>query len=151
MKIEDEIKQAKFRNDYHKAVVNLMFTSGWLATRQEELFKPFGITPAQFNILRILRGQGNKSMSGAAIKERMLERNSDISRMLDRLAKKDLIVRSQCPNDKRATDVHIAPAGLKVLKAIDATIDKAEKEIIHLSQKEAKMLSDLLDKARGNA
>jgi DNA-binding MarR family transcriptional regulator len=151
MKIGDEIKQEKFRNDYQKVVVNLMFTSGWLATRQEELFKPFGITPSQFNILRILRGQGKQSMSGAAIKERMLERNSDISRMLDRLAKKELIVRTQCPNDKRATDVHIAPAGLKVLKAIDATIDQAEKKMIRLSQKEAKILSDLLDKARGTS
>lgn len=151
MRIEDEIKQEKFRNDFQKVVVNLMFTSGWLATRQEELFKPFGITSSQFNILRILRGQGNKSISGAAIKERMLERNSDISRMLDRLAKKDLIVRSQCPDDKRATDIHIAAAGLKVLKAIDASIDEAEKQYIKLSQKEAKMLSDLLDKARGSS
>jgi DNA-binding MarR family transcriptional regulator len=149
MKIEDEIRQPKFRNDYQKVVVNLMFTSGWLAARQEELFKPYGITPSQYNILRILRGQGMKSLSGALIKSRMLERNSDISRMLDRLAKKNLIIRSKSPSDKRATDVLISPAGLTVLKTIDATIDKVEKEVIHLSQKEAKLLSDLLDKARG--
>jgi len=151
MRIEDEIRQKKFRNDYQKVVVNLIFTAGWLAGKQEHIFKPFGITTSQYNILRILRGQGDKSLSGAEIKARMLERNSDISRMLDRLAKKDLIVRSQCPNDKRATDVRIAPPGLKVLKAIDATIDNAEKEIINLSQKESKLLSDLLDKARGSS
>ena len=149
MRIEDEIKQTKFRNDLQKVVVNLIYTSNWLATRQEELFKPYGITTAQFNILRILRGQAGKSLSGAELKSRMLERNSDVSRLLDRMAKKELITRTQCPNDKRATDVCITKTGLEVLKKIDANIDQAEKQIIRLTREEARELSRLLDKARG--
>jgi DNA-binding MarR family transcriptional regulator len=149
VKIEEEIKQPRFRNDHQKALLNLTFTSGWLAARQEEFFKGFGITASQFNILRILRGQEGKSISGAEIKERMLDRNSDISRLLDRLAKKDLIQRSQCPNDKRATDVGITRAGLQVLKSIDKKIDETEKGILLLTPEEARQLSKLLDKARG--
>ena len=149
MRIEDEIKQAKFRNDYQRAVVNLIYTTNWLEARQEDLFKPFGITTSQYNILRILRGQPGKSLSGAEIRSRMLERNSDISRLLDRLAKKNHIRRSQCPNDKRATDVYITESGLDILKEIDSTIDQSEKDAIHLTREEARQLSALLDKARG--
>jgi DNA-binding MarR family transcriptional regulator len=149
MKIEDEIRQAKFRSDYQRVVVNLTFTASWLAGKQEELFKPFGITGTQYNILRILRGQVDKSLSGAEIKSRMMERNSDISRLLDRMVKKDLVSRSQCPNDKRATDIRITKAGLDILKKIDVHIDEAEKRNIRLTSAEAQQLSDLLDKARG--
>lgn len=149
MRIEEEIKQDRFRNDFQKAIINLTFTSGWISIRQEEFFKSFGITASQFNILRILRGQEGKSISGAEIKSRMLERNSDISRLLDRLARKDLIKRSQCPNDKRATDVSITRAGLAILKEIDRKIDQTEQNILHLNSEDAKLLSQLLDKARG--
>ncbi len=149
VKIEEAIKQPKFRNDYQKVVVNLMYTSGWLNARQEEFFKPFGITSSQFNILRILRGQAGKSLTGAEIKSRMLERNSDISRLLDRLARKKLIHRRQCPDDKRATDVTITKSGMTILHEIDAHIDDTEKKLFQLTREEARQLSDLLDKARG--
>jgi DNA-binding MarR family transcriptional regulator len=79
----------------------------------------------------------------------MMERNSDISRLLDRMVKKDLVSRSQCPNDKRATDIRITKAGLDILKKIDVHIDEAEKRNIRLTSAEAQQLSDLLDKARG--
>jgi DNA-binding MarR family transcriptional regulator len=149
MKIEVAIKQARFRNDHQKAIVNLMFTSAWLSARQEDFFSPFGITPAQFNILRILRGQGGKSLTGAEIKERMLERNSDISRLLERMVRKNFIARNQCPNDKRATDISITKTGLSILKEIDVAIDRYEKTLFKLNQREARQLSALLDKARG--
>lgn len=149
MKIEDEIRQARFRNDHQKAIVNLIYTAAWLGARQEEFFKPFGITPSQFNILRILRGQRGKSLTGAEIKERMLERNSDISRLLDRMVRKNFITRSQCPNDKRATNISITKTGLSVLKEIDLAIDQNEKGFFKLTKSEAKQLSLLLDKARG--
>jgi len=149
MKIEEAIKQTKFRNDLQKAVLNLTYTAGWLHAKQEEYFKPFGITASQFNILRILRGQAGKSISGQEIKSRMLERNSDISRLLDRLDGKGLIKRSQCPSDRRASDVTITKDGLAVLADIDKAIDQAEKQILRLSNQEAKKLSELLDKARG--
>ncbi len=149
MRIEEEIKQSKFRNDNQKVVVNLMYTANWLTTHQEEFFKSFGITPAQYNILRILRGQGGKSLSGADIKSRMLERNSDISRLLDRMSRKKMINRTQRSTDKRATDVSIAKPGLDALKEIDGQINQAEKQIIHLTREEAHQLSNLLDKLRG--
>ena len=149
MKIEDEIRQARFRNDHQKVIVNLMYTAAWLNARQEDFFKPFGITSSQFNILRILRGQGGKSLTGAEIKERMLERNSDISRLLDRMVRKNYITRIQCPTDKRASNVSITGTGLSILKEIDQAIDQHEKAFLKLNQTEARQLSLLLDKARG--
>lgn len=149
MKIDEEIKQSKFRSDFQKVVINLMYTSNWLATRQEKFFKPYGITPSQFNILRILRGQGSQSLSGAELKSRMLERNSDVSRLLDRLARKGLIVRAKSSSDKRAVDVRISRKGLSTLSAIDEHIDRMENQLFKLSSREARQLSQLLDKARG--
>lgn len=147
-KIEDEIRQAKFRSVQQKAVLNLIYTSNWLQSRQQEHFKPFGITGQQYNILRILRGQHPKTISGTEIKSRMLDRNSDISRLLDRLAAKELITRSTCPNDKRASDVLITRKGLAILAEIDKRDNDEE---LALSDEEAANLSDLLDKARSGS
>lgn len=149
MTIGKEIKQPKFRNAYQKVVINLIYTTNWIENKQEKFFKPFGITTAQYNILRILRGQGKNKISGAEIKARMLERNSDISRLLDRLSIKKWITRIKCPEDKRATDVMITEAGLNVLQQIDGHMEASEKKIIHLSKDEALQLSRLLDKSRG--
>ena len=126
-----------------------MYTAAWLNGRQEDFFKPFGITSTQFNILRILRGQAGKSLTGAEIKERMLEKNSDISRLLERMVRKNYITRSQCPNDKRASNVSITGNGLSILKEIDLAIDQHEKAFFKLNPTEARQLSSLLDKARG--
>jgi DNA-binding MarR family transcriptional regulator len=147
MGIESDIQQSKFRNTRQKALINLIYTSNWLLTKQQHFLKAYGITTHQFNILRILRGQHPKSISGTAIKSRMLDQNSDVSRLLDRLAAKKLISKSACPNDKRAVDVSITEDGLSLL----ANIDKQEKvmdSILHLTEEEAAQLSDLLDKAR---
>ena len=84
-RIEEEIRQKKFTSSQQKAVVNLIFTSNWLQNKQHDFFKFFGITGQQFNILRILKGQYPDSISGTEIKSRMLDRNSDVSRLLDRL------------------------------------------------------------------
>ena len=148
MKIEDEIKQPKFKSVHQKAVVNLIFTAGWVQGKQQDLFKPFGITSQQFNILRILKGQYPKTISATEIKSRMLDKNSDVSRLLDRLAAKGLIDKQTCPNDKRQSDVQITKAGLDIL----TELDKKQKVIDHvqaLSEKEADELSNLLDKLRG--
>lgn len=149
MKIEDEIKQAKFRDPIQKVAINLLFTANWLFSRQQEYFKAFGITSQQFNILRILRGQDGKSISGVDIKSRMLDKNSDIPRLLDRLLKKGLISKVPNANDKRATDITITTEGLQLLKNIDKSFDENEKKVLQLTDEEARQLSDLLDKARG--
>jgi DNA-binding MarR family transcriptional regulator len=148
MKIEDEIKQPNFKSPHQKAVINLIFTAGWLYGQQQNFFKPFGITSQQFNILRILKGQHPKTISATEIKSRMLDRNSDVSRLLDRLATKGLIDKQTCPKDKRASDVLITKTGLDIL----SELDKKQKEIdrvLALSEKEADELSNLLDKLRG--
>ncbi|HEY8935537.1 MAG TPA: MarR family transcriptional regulator [Cyclobacteriaceae bacterium] len=147
MKIEEEIKQSKFRNAHQKAIINLIYTTNWLFTKQQDLIKPYGITWQQFNILRILRGQHPKSISGTEIKSRMLDRNSDVSRLLDRLAIKDLITKNICPKDKRAVDVAITSEGMKLLQAIDKRADEMD-SVLDLTEEEATIFSNLLDKAR---
>lgn len=149
MSLEEEIKQTKFRSVYQKAALNLIYTASWLVGKQQGFFKQFGITPSQFNILRILRGQHPNKISGAEIKSRMLDRNSDIPRLLDRLLKKKLISKSPCANDKRAADIIITPDGLDMLGQIDSHLDESEKTNIHLTKEEALQLSQLLDKTRG--
>jgi DNA-binding MarR family transcriptional regulator len=147
--IESEIKQARFRDNYQKVAINLLYTAGWLEGKQQGFFKGFGITLQQFNILRILRGQHPKRISGVEIKTRMLDRNSDISRLLDRLLKKSLIEKHLRPEDKRATDIAITEKGLSVLKEIDQELATREREIFALTEDECARLSDLLDKSRG--
>ena len=149
MKIEEEIQQSKFRNVHHKVAVNLLYTAAWLDDRNKNFFKEYGITNQQFNILRILRGQLPNKISGAEIKNRMLDQNSDVSRLLDRLVLKKLVTKNQCPKDKRAVDVLITEPGLALLKKIDGKMDENDLAVFHLTKTEATQLSDLLDKCRG--
>ena len=148
MKIEDEIKQPKFRDAYQKAVINLLYTANWLQSKNQEFFKSYGITANQFNILRILKGQHPNSISATEIKSRLLDKNSDVSRLLDRLIIKKLIMKQIRPKDKRAFDVLITEEGLEVLKSMDKLLPQRDR-IISLSEEEAVQLSNLLDKSRG--
>jgi len=131
---------------HQKAVINLIYTSNWLQNKQQEFFKSFGITGQQFNILRILKGQFPKTISATEIKSRMLDRNSDVSRLLDRLAGKKLITKKTCPNDKRASDVLITAEGITLLDEVNKT--QTHDLVLSLSDDKASKLSDLLDKAR---
>lgn len=148
MKIEEEIKQSKFKSPYQKAVINLIFTANWLQGHHQQFFKKFGITLQQFNILRILKGQHPKSISATEIKSRMLDKNSDVSRLLDRLALKGLINKATCPNDKRAADISITETGLEMLSQLDHKLKEID-GVLKLSAQEAELLSSLLDKGRG--
>ena len=150
MKIEDEIKQQKFKNQLQKAVINLIYTAGWMQGKQQDTFKPFNVTLQQFNILRILRGQHPNSISATEIKSRMLDKNSDVSRLLDRLLAKKVITKKTCPNDKRAADINLTEEGIELLKAIDKKQQQID-GILILSEEEAEQLSNLLDRCRGNA
>lgn len=148
MTIEEEIKQPKFRSGHQKALINLLYTASWLQGRQQDFFKPFKITAQQFNILRILKGQHPKSISGTEIKSRMLDKNSDVSRLLDRLVAKNLISKRVCPNDKRATDINITDLGLDLLRDLEKFQSQID-EVMSLTEDEALQLSNLLDKSRG--
>jgi DNA-binding MarR family transcriptional regulator len=147
MKIEEEIKQPYFRTHHQKAVINLIFTANWLFNKQQKFFKPFGITAQQYNILRILKGQHPQSISATEIKTRMLDKNSDVSRMLDRLISKKFIEKRTCPLDKRAADIYITDQGRELLSVL-STQQKEIDTILSLSESEAEQLSNLLDKSR---
>ncbi|MCB9222941.1 MAG: MarR family transcriptional regulator [Crocinitomicaceae bacterium] len=147
MKIEDELK-SKFSSEYHKLLVNIHLTSSRLGERMESEMKKHDLTATQYNVLRILRGQHKRPASIGLIKDRMIERNSDVSRIIDRLVKKELIERTENQTDRRQKDVVISDKGLKVLAAIDNLENRIMDQLGHLSEQEVDTLNNLLDKAR---
>lgn len=148
-RIKEEIKQSHFRNSFQEAAINIIYTSGWLANKHKDFFSQFGITAQQYNILSILRGQQPNKISGSEIKTRMMDKNSDVSRLLDRLVLKNLIIKTQCPDDKRAADIQINRGGLDLLKRIDTQLTELDYILNKVTEIEAKQLSTLLDKLRG--
>jgi MarR family transcriptional regulator, 2-MHQ and catechol-resistance regulon repressor len=148
MGIDQDIRQSKFHNEYQKATVNLIYTFGWLTEKTKELFAPEDITPQQFNILRILRGSYPQPLSTLQIRERMLDKMSDTSRIVDRLVAKGLVKKGICKMDRRLVDIIITDKGKKLLERLDARQDELDGIIGNLSKKEAATLSDLLDKIR---
>jgi DNA-binding MarR family transcriptional regulator len=149
MKIEDEIKQTKkFRSEHQRLVVNIMFTSSWLYRTHGQFLKNFGISPEQFNVLRILRGQHPKCANNQLITERMIDKSSNCSRIVEKLKQKGFVDRKENKDDRRHVDITITAKGLALLEKIDvANNDGILKD--NLSVKEAEMLNDLLDKLRG--
>lgn len=147
--IENEIKQTSFVDEYHKLSVNVFFTSAWLMDLHRSHMKQFGLTVQQFNILRILRGQKGNPMSVMGLSERMIDRSSNASRLVDKLAARGLVIRKTCGNDRRQVDVSLTKEGMDLLKEVDDVIPKT-KEIIgkNITAKEAKMVNDILDKMR---
>jgi DNA-binding MarR family transcriptional regulator len=148
MKIEEEIKQSKFKNDNEKLVINLMFTGNWMYTKNTQRFKPFSISPEQYNILRILRGQHPLSVTINLLIDRMLNKMSNASRLVEKLRQKGLVERKQCETDRRAVDVVITQKGLEMLSAIDVSNDEWTKDAIKLSESDTAELNRLLDLLR---
>ena len=142
MKIEDEI-QSSFRNERHKAIVNLQFTQLAISNKLGEMFK-------QYNVLRILRGQHPNSASIGLIKERMLDKNSDVSRIIDRLKRKKLVLRKECKFDRRQKDITISNSGLTLLEISDNDLASLEKVIESISDADAIKLNAILDEIRKN-
>ena len=148
MEIEKEIQQNKpFRSPHHKAGVNILFTNNWLCTQIKAMLKPFDITLQQYNMLRILRGAG-KPMSTSCIRERMIDRMSDTSRLVDRLCQKGWVNRDACCFDKRRVDVTVSQKGLDLILEIEGADTSLEKLLTNLTDEEALLLSSLLDKVR---
>ena len=148
MKFEEEIAQKEFNNEHQKAMLNIYFTSAWMNNHRKEYFKQFDITFQQYNILRILRGQNPKPSTVNLLKERMIEKMSDTSRLVDRLQLKGLITRKSNTTDKRAVDIFISERGLSLLAEVDKTIHNLESTLRNLSVEEAQTLNFLLDKIR---
>ncbi len=150
MSIEADIKQnTPFKSPYHRVMVNLIYTSNWIADSQTRMLKPFGLTIQQYNVLRILRGQFPNPVKVSDITERMLDKMSNASRLVDKLVAKKLVLRTECPSDRRAVDVVITDAGLDLLKRLDVyqgEWDSGQRD--KLSENEAIQLSALLDRLR---
>jgi len=151
MGIEKDIQQAKFRNAHQKASINLIYTLAWVKDKTKVIFDAEDITSQQFNILRILRGSFPQPLSTLQIRERMLEKMSDTSRIVDRLIVKGLVKKVTCKNDRRLVDVVITDKGKKLLERLDAKQDEMDAVLSNLSEKDANLLSDLLDKIRDGA
>lgn len=149
MKLEEEIKQSKFRNEFHKLAVNVIYTYNWLTNIQSRMFNEYHITSNQYNILRILRGQHPEPASINLLKERMLDKMSDASRLVERLRVKGLVKRDLSSHDRRRVDVIITDKGLNLLAKMDKLNKQGDAIFQNLSSGEAKLLNDLLDKLRG--
>ncbi len=136
---------SRFPNNKVKALLNIVYTANWISSHQNTFFKPFGISPQQFNILRILKGAG-EPLKVQTIKERMIERAPNATRLMDKLCAKNFIERIPCPDDRRVVHIAITDEGLKLLKEISSKMNFDLLE--NLNEEEAGILSDLLDKIR---
>jgi DNA-binding MarR family transcriptional regulator len=148
MKLEDAIKQTAFKTEEERLMINFVYTSGWLSSEQNRFFKRFGISSQQYNVLRILRGQFPNPASVGLIQERMLDKMSNASRLIEKLKQKKLVKRSECSKDRRQVDVLITEDGLKLLEEIDQLIGEMHSICNTLNQTEKKKLNELLDKLR---
>lgn len=147
MSIEKDISQQSFRNEYQKGIINLIYTYNWMNEKMKSFFDKEDITGQQYNILRILRGAG-KPISTLQIRDRMLDKMSDTSRIVDRLVLKGLAKKNICKNDKRLVDVSISSRGSKLLEKMDRHEMEMDAIFGNLSEIETKTLNKLLDKIR---
>lgn len=149
MKLEEEIKQKKFESDYQKLLLNVIFTGNWLNSLSTKSFKPYGVSPQQYNVLRILKGQHPNAISVNQIVERMLDKNSNASRLVDKLVIKDFVKRETCEKDRRQMDVAITDNGLDLLKEMEENLEHVDQLIAKtISKKEAEQVNAILDKMR---
>jgi DNA-binding MarR family transcriptional regulator len=149
MELEKEINQKKFRTPAHKLAVNLIYTYHWLNEYQVNLLKPFDLTLQQYNVLRILRGQHPLPASVKLIRERMLDKMSDASRIVEKLRLKELVSRNTSNDDRRACEVNISAKGLELLNRIDRGEKEFERYFSTLTEEEMVKVNELLDKLRG--
>ena len=149
MRIDDEIQSSKFEDNYHKAVINIAYTYGWLNNFMRVKFEKHNLTQQQFNVLRILRGQYPKPATVNLLKERMVDKMSDASRIVDRLVQKGLVSRCTNTKDRRAVDIRISDTGIALLAKLDVEFKTRDFLENNLTEEEAGNLSDLLDKMRG--
>ena len=149
MGIEDDIQSTKFEDNFQKVAINIAYTDGWLQNNFRSHFEKYNLTSQQFNVLRILRGQYPKPATINMIKERMLDKMSDASRIVDRLVQKELVSRCTNNTDRRAVDIRISDKGLEILATMDTEFKTSDLLKHNLTEDEASTLSNLLDKMRG--
>lgn len=148
VKLEAAIQSTKFKNEVHKAGLNILYTAWWLKTQSSAELKEFGLTHEQYNVLRILKGKHPEQMCVRDIAGRMIEKNSNVPRIVDRLEIKKLVKRCQGEIDGRQTMISLTPTGLHILEASTQQLDKVFDENILLTEPDAAALNDLLEKLR---
>ena len=148
MKLEEHIKQKKFVTQLEKALVNITFTNSVITGKLNKQFKPYNISIQQFNVMRILKGQHPKAVSVNDIADRMVDKMSNASRLVEKLRIKGLIKRTQSPSDKRQVDIHLTKSGLSQLEILNEIVDNARQDFRHISEEEYEVLNTILDKMR---
>ena len=150
MKLEEELKQTRFRDEYHRAMLNIIYTGGWLELNTSHVLKEYDLSTQQFNVLRILRGSSPKPLNLLDIQERMMDKMSNATRLVEKLRQKGLLTRQQCDANRRKVDINITAKGLALLKELDPVMEKNHKHLVkRITKEEATTLSNLLDKLRG--
>ena len=150
MKIEDEINQKKFKNEYQKLAINTLFTATWISSANMYSLKPYGISWQQFNILRILKGMHPQPATIKLLTERMIDKMSNASRLVEKLKKKGLVERQSCDIDRRRVDIVMTEKGMDLIAKASRDLEKDMfANMANLSEEEAEQLNSLLDKLRG--
>jgi len=147
MGIEKDIQQTNFRNEFQKMGINIIYTANWLNEKMGKILSTEDITQQQYNILRILRGS-DRPLSTLKIRERMLDKMSDTSRIVDRLIVKGLVEKSACMKDKRLVDITLSKKGLQLLEKLDSINEPIDSILKGVTEKEASTINQILDKLR---
>lgn len=151
MRLADRLHQSRFVSNAQEALLNVLTTSAWLQGELARLLAPHGVTPAQYNVLRILRGSHPDPLPCSIVGDRLLDRTPDVTRLLDRIQRAGLLERRRAAHDRRVVEVRITDAGMEKLAALDPVLSAFDQTLgARLSEDEARTLSDLLDKMRGD-
>jgi|TARA_B110000483_G_scaffold32411_1_gene39433 DNA-binding MarR family transcriptional regulator len=150
MNFEDQIRQTKFRNNFMKAILNLKYTSSLYNSKEVEVFKKYGVLAQHFNVMRIVKGAHPDAVSPGKILEVMLDPGRDLTRLVDKLVKLGLLLRSTCPSNRRRVDINITEEGLALTEKIGKDVAVFLDSIDTLTDKESEQLSNLLDKLRND-
>ena len=151
MTLEEEIKSTKFESELHKAQINILFSAAWIKGKLTSFLKQYQLTHEQFNVLRILRGQSPEAICMMDIASRMLERNSNVTRIVEKLLNKNWAARQKSSTDKREVKISITEGGLELLRKMDTLLKSEKIHHANLSETEAQLLNALLDKMRDGA
>lgn len=148
MKLEEALKTNRFKDERHKAALNIIYTAYWFKTHLNSVMKSFGLTVEQFNVLRILKGKHPEEMCVKEIGSRMVEKSSNVPRIIDRLLLKELVKRTSSNQDKRETLISLTQKGIEQLSLISIEVDKKTESILNINIEEAQQLNELLENLR---
>ncbi|MHB1279159.1 MAG: MarR family winged helix-turn-helix transcriptional regulator [Bacteroidia bacterium] len=145
LSIGEEIKQSHFRSEHQKSVLNILLTANTLYAANSRFFKRFGLSPEQYNVLRIVRGNHPVACTVLSIQERMLDKMSNASRLVDKLESKGLLLRIQCKEDRRQVSITITQKGLNILEEIAEPFELLESSLSCVSDTELNRFNEILD------